>query len=762
MKNRIFEKIKKYALKNRQIPEYNRRQVGKSMSILAIFLFFVFLINFAIIIGTDQKFGVNLSKGAEVVHQKTVTVAARRGTIYDRNGVPIAEDATTYNVYAIIDKSYKSATGKILYVEESQYDKVAEIFNQYLELDKDYVKTQLSQKNLKQVSFGAQGNGITYSNMNAMREAFEAAGIEGIDFTTSPNRSYSNGVFASQFIGLAQLQEDKEGNKTLKGTSGMEQALDRILAGQNGIVTYEKDRNGNVVPGSEKVSVQAEDGKDVYTTLSADLQTYLETRMNAFQEKVKGKFVNATLVSAKTGEILATSQRPTYNADTKEGLNEENLGTWNTMLYQGQYEPGSTMKVMTLASAIDNGSFNPNDTFDSREYKVMDATIRDWNVNMGISEGGTLTFAQGFTYSSNVGMTILEQKMGNDKWLDYLSKFKFGLPTRFGMGNETYGSLPGDNYVTIAMSSFGQGIGVTQVQMLRAFSSVANDGVMVEPKFINAIHDPKTNTARKTATEISGNPVSEKAAQTTRDYMVQVGTDPYHGTLNVGGEPVIQVAGQNVAVKSGTGQIASENGYLEGENDNIYSVVAMTPAENPEFIMYVTVQQPEEKFQPIFWQEVVNPVLEEAVALKDSLNLTTETTPALETVTEETSYKMPSLEDLTKQLGLKHQISPSGLADELRRNLVQPIVLGTGGKIKKVSVKEGKNLKANQQILILSDDLESLPDMYGWTKANVERFAKWQDIEVTFKGEGSKVVKQSEKTNTSLKNLKKITITMGD
>ena len=762
MKNRIFEKIKKYALKNRQTPEYNRRQVGKSMSILAIFLFFVFLINFAIIIGTDQKFGVNLSKGAEVVHQKTVTVAARRGTIYDRNGVPIAEDATTYNVYAIIDKSYKSATGKILYVEESQYDKVAEIFNQYLELDKDYVKTQLSQKNLKQVSFGAQGNGITYSNMNAMREAFEAAGIEGIDFTTSPNRSYSNGVFASQFIGLAQLQEDKEGNKTLKGTSGMEQALDRILAGQNGIVTYEKDRNGNVVPGSEKVSVQAEDGKDVYTTLSADLQTYLETRMNAFQEKVKGKFVNATLVSAKTGEILATSQRPTYNADTKEGLNEKNLGNWNTMLYQGQYEPGSTMKVMTLASAIDNGSFNPNDTYDSREYKVMDATIRDWDVNMGISEGGTLTFAQGFTYSSNVGMTILEQKMGNDKWLDYLSKFKFGLPTRFGMGNETYGSLPGDNYVTIAMSSFGQGIGVTQVQMLRAFSSVANDGVMVEPKFINAIHDPKTNTARKTATEIIGNPVSEKAAQTTRDYMVQVGTDPYHGTLNVGGEPVIQVAGQNVAVKSGTAQIASENGYLEGENDYIYSVVAMTPAENPEFIMYVTVQQPEEKFQPIFWQEVVNPVLEEAVALKDSLNLTTETTPALETVTEETSYKMPSLEDLTKQLGLKHQVSPGGLADELRRNLVQPIVLGTGGKLKKVSVKEGKNLKANQQILILSDDLDSLPDMYGWTKANVERFAKWQGIEVTFKGEGSKVVKQSEKTNTSLKNLKKITITMGD
>lgn len=762
MKNNFLKRIRQYALKNRRTPDYNRRQVGKSMSVLAIFLFFVFLINFAIIIGTDQKFGVDLSKGAEVVHQRTVTVAAKRGTIYDRNGVPIAEDATTYNVFAVIDKSYKSATGKILYVEESQFDKVAEVFNKYLGLEPDYVKQQLSQKNLKQVSFGSQGNGITYSNMSAIRQELEDAKVEGIDFTTSPNRSYSNGVFASQFIGLAQLQEDKEGNKTLKGTSGMEQSLDRILAGRNGVVTYEKDRNGNIVPGSEKVSVQSEDGKDVYTTISTEIQTYLETRMNAFQEKAQGRFVNATLVSAKTGEILATSQRPTFNADTKEGLDEKNLGNWNTMLYQGQYEPGSTMKVMTLAAAIDNGTFNANATYDNSEYKVADATIRDWSVNMGLSSGETLTFAQGFTFSSNVGMTMLEQKMGNDKWMDYLSKFKFGLPTRFGMGNESYGSLPGDNYVTVAMSSFGQGIGVTQVQMLRGFSGVANDGVMVEPKFINAIYDPKTNSARKTDTEIVGKPVSDKAAKTTREYMVQVGTVPYYGTLNINGDPVIQVAGQNVAVKSGTAQIGSQNGYLEGENDYIYSVVAMTPAENPDFIMYVTVQQPNTTFDPMFWQEVVNPVMEYAVALKDSLSLTTPVTPALETVTEETAYKMPDIDKLSEELGLKEQVSPGGLADELRRNLVQPIVLGTGTKVKRVSVKTGRNLKPNQQILILSDELETLPDMYGWTKDNVERFAKWQDLEVTFKGEGSRVVRQSEQTNTSLRKMKKITITMGD
>ena len=212
--------------------------------------------------------------------------------------------------------------------------------------------------------------------MTAIREAMEAAKIEGVAFTTSPNRSYKNGVFASQFIGQASLQEDKEGNKTLKGQSGMEKSLDRILAGQNGVITYDKDRNGNIVPGSDKVSVKTEDGKDVYTTISAELQTYLETRMDVFQEKVKGKYVSATLVSAKTGEILATTQRPSYNADTKQGLDLKNLKTWNTILYQDQYEPGSTMKVMLLASAIDHGTFPAyNEGYYNNELQVKDATM---------------------------------------------------------------------------------------------------------------------------------------------------------------------------------------------------------------------------------------------------------------------------------------------------------------------------------------------------------------------------------------------------
>ena len=760
--SKLKKKIIRYSLKKRKLPDQNRRQVAKNLSLLSILVFFIFLINFAVIIGTDSKFGKNLSELSHQVHQKTEIVPAKRGTIYDRNGAVIAEDATTYNVYAIIDKTYKSAKGEVLYVEESQYNQVADVFNRYLGMEKDYVVQQLSQKKLNQVSFGAAGNDISYSNMDAIRSELEAANIKGVDFTTSPNRSYKNGTFASQFIGQAQLVEDKEGNKTLQGITGIEKSLDRILGGQDGVVTYEKDRNGNIVPGSDKVAVKTEDGKDVYTTLSAELQTYLETRMDVFQEKVKGKFVSATLVSAKTGEILATTQRPTFNADTKEGLDIKNLRTWNTILYQDQYEPGSTMKVMTLAAAIDHGTFPAyNEVYYNNELQVKDAIIKDWEINMGLSEGRYMNIAQGFAYSSNIGMTKLEQKMGNNVWMNYLKLFKFGLPTRFGMGDEGFGGLPGDNYVTQAMSSFGQGISVTQTQMLRAFSAIANDGEMLEPKFISAIYDGKHETARKSQREIVGNPVPASVAQQTRNYMITVGTDPQFGTLYSSDGPIIQVAGQNVAVKSGTAQIATANGYLEGENDNINSIVVMTPAEDPDFIMYVTVQQPEVSFSPTSWQELVNPVLEDAVALKDELNLVTET-KALDGVTKEDTYKMPSAESLSKELNLKQTISPGGFEDELRRNLIQPVVLGTGKNIKKMSVSAGTKLKANEQVLLLTDDLDSVPDMYGWTKENVDKFAEWTGIEITYKGEGSRVSKQNVKVETALKKTKKITITLGD
>ena len=192
---------------------------------------------------------------------------------------------------------------------------------------------------------------------------------------------------------------------------------------------------------------------------------------------------------------------------------------------------------------------------------------------------------------------------------------------------------------------------------------------------------------------------------------------PLYGTMynHYTGKPIITVPGQNVAVKSGTAQIADEKngGYLVGSTNYIFSVVTMNPAENPDFILYVTVQQPEH-YSAAQLGEFSNPILERASAMKESLNLQS---PAknLDQVTTESSYAMPSIKD----------ISPGDLAEALRRNVVQPIVVGTGTKIKETSVEEGKNLAPNQQVLLLSDKVEEIPDMYGWKKETAETFAKW-------------------------------------
>ncbi|HFI0306544.1 TPA: penicillin-binding protein PBP2X [Streptococcus suis] len=744
------KKLLRYILKQRYRPSQNRRRVGQNLILLSIFTFLVFLINFAIIIGTDSKFGVDLSVAASRVHQQEVIVQARRGTIYDRLGFPIAEDSTTYTVYAVVDKNYVSASNEILYVESSQFSKVASIFKNLLDIDEEYALKQLKQPELSHIYFGAKGKNISYNTMMTISQEMEAAGIKGIKFNMSPGRMYPNGNFASIFLGLATPDENEDGSYSLSGKTGMEYYLNDILAGQDGKIIYEKDNKGRILPGTEDIRVRPVDGQDVYTTLSADLQRSLETNMDVFFDKTKGKYASATLVSAKTGEILATTQRPSYDADTKEGLADKDLLQYS-LLYQATMEPGSTIKVMTLASAIDSNVFDPNQMLVNNGYTIADATVNDWTVNGGES-AVSLNMAQAFALSSNVGTIMLEQKMGNEKWLDYLAKFRFGYPTRFGMGSESAGLLPGDNIVTITMSSFGQGISATQVQMLRAFSAIGNDGTMLQPKFISGLYDPNSDSVRIAKPEVVGHPVSEKAASDTRDYMITVGTDPVFGTLynKWTMSPVIQVNGYDVAVKSGTAQIAKEDGtgYIDGRY--LQSVVAMVPAEDPEFIMYATVREPE-SYTGMEWEDIFNPILKEAMLLKDNLNLDN-VAPSLQFVENETEFKLP---DVIGQ-------GPGTTAEELRRYLIQPVIVGNGSEIKKVSVDVGTNLSSNQQILLLTDSVEDMPDLYGLTKENMDILAEWLGLEVTYEGAGSMVVEQSIEFGTKISKHKKITITLGE
>ena len=729
-----------YVVRDRKKPAQNRQHVGQNLMVLSIFIFFVFIINFVVIIGTDSKFGVDLSTQAAKSYNTKTTVAAKRGTIYDRNGNVLAEDSTSYSIYAIVSTSYVSATREKLYVQDSQFDKVADILKDKLGIEKSDALAQLRTKGAYQVSFGLKGKGITYSVKEDLEKTFKDAGIKGMAFEATTSRMYPNGTFASEFLGRAEAVENKkDGSYSLVGQPGLERSLNSLL-------------NGNTLLGTETITKEAIDGKNIYTTLSAPLQTFLETQMDTFMEQTKGVNASATVVNAKTGEILATTQRPTYNSDTLEGQTKKGYD-WVNRLYEAQYEPGSTMKVMLLSAAINNGSFNPNATYSNANgIKVDDVEINDWSINEGISTGRTMSFAQGFSYSSNVGMTMLEQDMGDKVWSNYLSLYKFGLPTRFGMVGESSG-IVSRNSVNIAQSSFGQGISVTQVQMLRAFTAISNNGIMLEPQFIKQVADTNQGTVRTAKKEVIGKPVSKQSASETRNYMISVGTDPEFGTLynKSEGSPIIQVGNYDVAVKSGTAQVADEKTgtYKVGTNETLNSVVAMVPSDDPEYIIYVTVQEPQ-TWDNNFFATVVNPVLEEAMSMGATLDASVSDGSGK---TEETSYQTGDIIGKT----------PGETANTLRQNLIHPIVLGVGNKIEKVSVDAKADIKANEQILIMTNDFIELPDMYGWTKKNVETFAKWKGIKITYKGgKSGTVTKQSVTAGKALSKTKKITITLGD
>ncbi len=211
-----------YVVRDRRKPAQNRQHVGQNLMVLSIFIFFVFIINFVVIIGTDSKFGVDLSTQAAKSYNTKTIVAAKRGTIYDRNGNVLAEDSTSYSIYAIVSTSYVSPTREKLYVQESQFDKVADILKDKLGIKKSYTLAQLRTKGAYQVSFGLKGKGITYSVKEDLEKTFKDAGIKGMAFEATTSRMYPNGIFASEFLGRAEpIENKKDGSYSLIGQTGL-------------------------------------------------------------------------------------------------------------------------------------------------------------------------------------------------------------------------------------------------------------------------------------------------------------------------------------------------------------------------------------------------------------------------------------------------------------------------------------------------------------------------------------------------------------
>ncbi|MEK5188897.1 penicillin-binding transpeptidase domain-containing protein [Enterococcus sp. FSL R5-0957] len=704
----LKNKIRRFMEKKNLNPMNNRKKVGIILFATSIGLFFLFAVRFSYIVIGGHVAGTSLAEKTKQLYQGSEVVKAKRGTIYDRNGVVLAEDASSYSIKAILSKTYTSGDKK-LYVEEKNFDKIAEILHKNLSIDKKDALNILedgAKKELYQVEFGSYGKNISQETKQNIEADMKKEGVAGLYFVDHQARMYPNGVFSSHFIGYAVPDKDENG---LVGKLGLESAYNDILSGKDGKIIYQKDNFQNPLPGTVAEEEKAVDGQDIYTTLDSRLQSYLETLMDQVNEEYQPEELTAVLMKAKTGEILAMGQRPTFNPETMEGLTGKDA-IWRNFLVQDSYEPGSTMKVFTTAAAIEEGEFNENETFQSGKIQVEDATINDHD----FGEKGMLTMRQALSWSSNVGMVILEQRLGG-RWYNYLQKLGFGQSTHSGLDDEVNGALPTSNIVDRAMSAYGQAVGVTNFQMMKAFTSIANNGTMIQPRYISKVVDPQTGEERTTQTEVLGQPFSKETTEKVREYMRDVVESENYGSAY----GVYSVPGYNVSAKTGTAQIASDTGgYQTGDTAYLYSIVEMVPSEDPDYVLYLTMKHPK-TYDRMALAKIANPLMKRAMDFKE-----TEEDSDTETKTEKVS--------VADYRNLEADVA----AADAQKSGLQPVVIGNGKKVQKQSTANGDQLISGEKLILYTGGDKLMPDVTGWSKADIMKLGKILGIEVSFDGDG--------------------------
>ncbi|MDK2598973.1 penicillin-binding protein [Bacillus stercoris] len=435
----------------------------------------------------------------------------------------------------------------------------------------------------------------------------------------------------------------------------------------------------------------------------------------------------AAVVDPKTGKVLAMGQRPSFDPNKRDVTNYYND------LISYAYEPGSTMKIFTLAAAMQENVFNANEQYKSGTYKVGGGKVYDHNRGVG---WGPISFKDGVLRSSNVAFAKLaNEKLGFDRYNEYLHKFGFYQKTGIDLPGEASSKMNFKYDYDKASTAYGQASAVTPIQQLEAATAVANDGKMMKPYVIDHIVDPDTKkTVYQNKPESAGTPISASTAKNVRNILGDVVSS------DIGTGRPYKIEGFDVAGKTGTAQIAGTNGYLKGQDNYIFSFMGMAPKDNPELLIYVAVQQPqlegdETGSDPV--SEIFNPTM------KNSLHyLNIEPTEKSDSDKEETKAQtMPDLTDQTVTAAQK----------KAKEENLTPIVIGSDVAVKEQYPKADEEVLTNQKVFLKTGGKIKMPDMTGWSRREVLQYGELAGIHIEVNGQGY-AVSQSVKKDKEIKD----------
>ncbi len=499
------------------------------------------------------------------MHQELVTLAselwqrsfplyAPRGYIIDRNGELLATNEPTLSLYAIPyqvkDKVQASAN-------------LASI----LGVDQEIIFEKLNKK-ASIVSFHPYGRKLTYGQS----EQIEKLSLDGIYLVQDNLRTYPYKEYMASLIGFVGIDNI--------GFAGLESYYDNYLTGKKGSLNYYMDAKGGLFPNTQSEIIAPSQGMSLELTIDLRLQNILEREMENAYLQYNADEVVGIIMDPNNGEILAIGNRPTYDNNRYQDYDQT---IYNRLLpVYNSFEPGSTFKAITFASAINENLIDiDNDTYYDKGYEIVAGTrINSWKKG----GHGLQTYLEVLENSSNPGFVQIARMLGKDKLYQYVKDFGFNQKTGVDIQGENKGimfSYDNFNELEQATTAFGQGISVTAMQLVTAFSAVINGGYLFKPHVCKSLLSSSLmERVYEVTPTVVRQVISEETSKTMRRALESV--------VSRGSGRKAYVEGYRVGGKTGTAQIAENGAYVDGKY--ILSFIAGAPMNDPRLVCYFSIK----------------------------------------------------------------------------------------------------------------------------------------------------------------------------
>lgn len=567
--------------KNNSNSSNKRKNISKSKRLLiAAFVFTAFIIFLVVRIGYLQFVkGPELKESANRQQTTNRTISAKRGNIYDSTGKLLAASAQVDTISVNPSK-----------IKDENKEKLAQAFVNIFELDYNEVINKLNSKNSTETIVKK----VEQDRVDKLEEWMKTNKISsGINIDEDVKRYYPYGTLAANLIGFCDTDN--------KGQEGIELKWDNVLSGRAGKIVSLEDATMDLIPDSNESYVPAENGSNITLTIDANIQTIAEKYLEqACKENNCKNGGNVIIMNPNNGDILAMATYPSYDLNSPRQPNnslvdgwdnlsgEEKLNNlfsmWRNRAVADTYEPGSTFKIITAATALEENiveTDHAGDFYCPGYQMVNGIKINCWR---NVSTHGSQSLRQALMNSCNPAFIQLGQKIGTSTLYKYYKAFGLfditGIATS-GEANSSFWDLDDLGQMELATMSFGQRFKITPIQLITAVSSIANDGVLVQPRIVKEF----TNTDTGAVTTIEPKTVRQVVSKETADKMLNM----LESVVTTGGGHYAQVTGYSVAGKTGTSEPVS------GDSNSYYiaSFVGISPVENPEVVVLITLYNPQ-------------------------------------------------------------------------------------------------------------------------------------------------------------------------